>query len=150
MCTIATLRSRSQTQTDHEVEAQDAHCRQWCFLAHDGRRFVSLHKRRNPWNRPKTTWRSKPRMASSVPECLHPRASHPTPREASPSSWSVRTLGDQEESTCCTDNFVSLVAVTRQKNLSIHQARLRHEKTLCQSEKRRTPCFICWNFSLKV
>ena len=56
--------------------------------------------------------------------------------------------------TCCTDNFVPLVAVTKQKQL-LHfgivsnRARPLHKENLCQGKKCRRPCLNCWNYSQK-
>ena len=45
----ATLSNRGsehfQAQTDHNIEGQDVPCRQWCFLAHDGKSSLSAGKK---------------------------------------------------------------------------------------------------------
>ena len=52
-----------QAQAYHVVEEQDVFCRQRCFFAHDGRK-LSLsflpQEKKNPYDRPQTTWSSKP------------------------------------------------------------------------------------------
>ena len=101
-------------------------CRQWCFLAHDGRKFCLSARKGKHYENTKTTWRSKPRVASSVPRQELGTRLCVKWVEDSPSVLSLGRLCDEWEVflllatrrkpptqtkgkktiLCCTDNFV--------------------------------------------
>ena len=153
-----------QAQTDHNIEGQDVYCRQWCFLARDGESSLSRRKRK-PYDRPKSSWRSKPQtsMASSVPLARRgftSRISAPTFYwklvEDSTSELSLRRLCDELEysyswqpgrNPTLTKGKEDNHALYRQfrfsrrshsaKSYSICQARARQGKPLRQTQKWR-------------
>ena len=101
-----------QAQTDRTVEGLGVHCRQWCFLAHDGGSGKENHST-NPKLPEVQTANGIVRSTKEAGVYIQELRTHLYVKlvEDSPSVLSER----KARIACCIDNFVPLVGVTQQK-----------------------------------